>query len=222
MILRHVRLDLGQFPHLMPPGLRVAAREFRAATPALGRLDDLNVVALAARQQWPLMLLMARLSAAPLLRLRLAHRRLGVRMLARWRQRRVLGGHAEPRFQIGHASQQPLNKRPYRRRHLSFYFGRNGKAACIIHAPCVAEIARCAKTSLSPQAVNGCVATANGLKVRDTAGADPPQTLRMRWGTPAFFSAVSKRDKTSSAARTRVCGRFDGVTVSKGGPPKII
>lgn len=76
-------------------------------------------------------------------------------MLDAGRQRRVLGRLAQTRFQLGNANQQPLNKRPYGRRHLSVHFGRNGKTTCIILAPCVAEIARCAKTSLSPQVVNG-------------------------------------------------------------------
>ena len=59
LILGHMRLDLGQFPHLMPQRLGVAAGELRAAAATLGRLQRLNVVALVGGNQgrscfsWP-------------------------------------------------------------------------------------------------------------------------------------------------------------------------
>ena len=46
LIFGHDRLDLGEFPDLMPQRFRVAARELRAATSALGRSQRLHVVAL--------------------------------------------------------------------------------------------------------------------------------------------------------------------------------
>jgi hypothetical protein len=82
LVLGDGRFDLGQFPHLMPQRLGVAAGELRAATPTLGRLENLNIIAIARGQQRALVLLVARLAAAFVLRFRLAGRRFGVRMLA--------------------------------------------------------------------------------------------------------------------------------------------
>ena len=90
LILGHVRLDLGQFPHLVPQRLRVAARELRAAAPALGRPERLHVVTLVGGNQGPLVFLVAGLPAAFLLRLAFRRLRPGVRMLRAGRQRGVL------------------------------------------------------------------------------------------------------------------------------------
>src|SRR3989304_123914 len=46
LVLGDVRLDLRQFPNLMPQRLRVAAGQLLAATPALGRFERLPPLAL--------------------------------------------------------------------------------------------------------------------------------------------------------------------------------
>jgi hypothetical protein len=89
LIFSHVRLDLGQFPDLMPARLGIVAGQFRAAAATLRGLHRLNVIALFGGNEWSLVLRMARLSAALLLGFGLS-RRLGVRMLRTRRQRRVL------------------------------------------------------------------------------------------------------------------------------------
>ena len=90
LILGDDRLDLGQFPHLMPQRLRVAARELRPAAAALGRPQRLHVVTLVAGDQRSLMFLVAGLPATFLLRLASGRLRPGVGMLRTGRQRGVL------------------------------------------------------------------------------------------------------------------------------------
>ena len=68
LILAHVRLDLGQFPHLVPQRLRVAAGGLRAAAPALGWPQRLHVVTLVGGNQGSLVFLVPGLPATFLLR----------------------------------------------------------------------------------------------------------------------------------------------------------
>ncbi len=91
-VLGDVRLDLGQFPHLVTQRVGIAAGQLAAAAPALRRLEFLHLVAVFARNERPLVFRVARLTAAALRRFPLPRRRgrPGVRMLrARW-QRGVL------------------------------------------------------------------------------------------------------------------------------------
>ena len=124
LILGDGWFDLGQLPHLMPQRFLVAARERLAATPAFGRLERLNVVALVGRNQWPLVLLVTGLPAAFLLRLAFWRLRPGVWMLRAGRQRGILRRLAlplpleflDPRFQLGNLrQQQPDDRLGFRR-----------------------------------------------------------------------------------------------------------
>ena len=90
LVFGHMRLDLGQFPHLMPQRLGVVARELRATTSAFGRFEWLHVVALVGGNQRSFVFLVAGLPAAFFLRLAFRRLRLGVRMLRAGRQRGVL------------------------------------------------------------------------------------------------------------------------------------
>jgi hypothetical protein len=86
LIFGNGRLDLGQFPHLLPQrveiGAMVVAAKALAVATAGRRLEHHDVVALLGRNQRPFVLGMAGLSAAVALRIRLDRRRLGVRMLS--------------------------------------------------------------------------------------------------------------------------------------------
>ena len=110
LVLGHVRLDLGQLPHLMPQGFGIAAGEFLAAAATCGRLERLHVVAVLGGQQRTLMFLVPRLSAALLLRFTLGQGRFGMGMHAAGRQRGVLGRFS-PAFQLLDACLQLGNLR---------------------------------------------------------------------------------------------------------------
>jgi len=158
LILGYDWLDLGQFPHLMPQRLGIAAREFVAAAPAFGRLENLNVVAIATGQQRPLVFLVARLAAAPILRLRLAHRRFGMWVLARRRQRGVSRRLAKACFQgsdLGCQFLDPHQQQPYSRLRLGRLTRDQFFRDFQRHDQGVAEIPHRAKTSFSTRAVNG-------------------------------------------------------------------
>ena len=99
LVFGHVRLDLGQFPHLMPQGCGIAAGEFLAAASALSRLERLHVVAVLGGDQRSLMFFVPRLSAAFLLRPTLGQGGFGMGMHAAGRQRGVLG-RLSPAFQL--------------------------------------------------------------------------------------------------------------------------
>ena len=90
LVLGNQRLDLRQFPHLMPHRIRVGTDEFFAATSTRSRLARDDVRAIFNRNERPLCLAMSRLPAAVLLRLGFLPRRLGMWMPRRRRQRRVL------------------------------------------------------------------------------------------------------------------------------------
>ena len=115
LVLRHVRLDLGQLPHLMPQRLRVAARKVVAATPTFGGLARLNVVALLGGNQGPLVFLVTGLPATFLLRLAFPRLRACVRMLGAGGQRGILRRLSSafqllgPRLQPGNFRQQQAN-----------------------------------------------------------------------------------------------------------------
>lgn len=116
-ILGHVRLDLGQFPHLMSQWFGIVPRQLHAATSALRRLERLHQVALLGGKQGPFVFRMARLSAATFLRFPPLPRRFGVRMLGAGGQRRVLQSltpsltpqELQLRLQVGHSRQQRVN-----------------------------------------------------------------------------------------------------------------
>ena len=127
LILAHVRLDLGQFPHLMPQRLRVTTRQLLAAAPTFAGLKRLYVVALFGGNQRPLMFRMARLPAASLFRLPLLPPRLCVRMLRARRQRGVLRRRSHPRFERRDPIQKLHYEGAHRRRHLGIEFRRNSQ-----------------------------------------------------------------------------------------------
>ena len=104
LVLRHVRLDLGQFPHLMPQRFRVAARELLAATPTFGRPQRLHVVALVGGNQGPLVFLVAGLPATFLLRLAFRRLRPGVWMLRAGRQRGILRGQSHYALRVSRSA----------------------------------------------------------------------------------------------------------------------
>jgi hypothetical protein len=62
-VLSHQRLDLGQFPDLMPQWFGVVAGKMCPATTTFVRLKNLHVVAISARQEWPFALGVAWLTA---------------------------------------------------------------------------------------------------------------------------------------------------------------
>src|SRR3990172_1843925 len=124
LVLGHDGLDLGQFPHLVPQRLRVAARELLATTPTFSRLEWLHAVAVFGGNQRPLVLFVAGLPATLLLRLAFGRLRPGVRMLRARRQRRVLRRLTlplpfqllDPRPQLDNLRQQrPNNRLGFRR-----------------------------------------------------------------------------------------------------------
>ena len=95
-VLGDVRLDLGQFPHLVAERGGVATAKRCPALAALARLELLDLVALAGGHERALVLLVPRLAAPLLLRLRFLLWWLGVRVPRARRQRRVLGRLALP------------------------------------------------------------------------------------------------------------------------------
>ena len=138
LILPDERLGFGQFPDLMPQRIRVAAGEFPAAPAAGGRHAGDQFVDLFSRQKLTRVLPVTGLSAAfpPALAWLLHRIGSGVRMLARWRQRRVPRRLAELLFKFGDATlrrrnlipvleEQRIEERPYRGRHLSGQLRRN-------------------------------------------------------------------------------------------------
>ena len=149
LILGDDRLDLGQFPDLMPQRLGVAASKLPTTPPALSGFDHLNLIAIGTGQQRSLMLDVSRLTALFLLGFFLLHRRFGVWMLAGGRQRGVLRRLAQAGLEFLQLGQQPQDKRPHRRSHLGFDFGRDRKKVGVTHAPCVIEIVRRAKINFA-------------------------------------------------------------------------
>jgi hypothetical protein len=124
LIFSHMRLDLGQFPYLMPQRLRVVARELRAATPTFAWLERFHFLAVFRRDQGSLVLFVAWLSATLLVRPPSWRLRSGMGMLGAGRQRRVLR-RLPSAFQFRNSPQQQFHERPHRRRHLGIEFRRN-------------------------------------------------------------------------------------------------
>ena len=90
LVFGDVRLDLGQFPDLMPQRLGVAARKLPAATRHSVGLSGCTSSHWSAGDQGPLVLRVPGLAAAFLLRLASGRLRPVVRMLRAGRQRGVL------------------------------------------------------------------------------------------------------------------------------------
>ena len=119
LVFGHQRLDLGQFPYLMPQRFRVAARKLLATSSAFGRFERLHVGALMGWNQWSFVFFVAGLPTTFLLRFTFRRLGPGVRMLRAGRQRRVLGRFAflppfqflDPRLQFGNFLQQRKNNR---------------------------------------------------------------------------------------------------------------
>jgi hypothetical protein len=154
LVFRHVGLDFGQFPHLMPQRLGIDARQFPAAATTFGRFQRMHFVAFIDGKQRPFVLCMPRLTAPFALRFRLLRRRLGVWMLRAGRQRGVLRRFVEPRFQFFKLCQQRADYRLRLRRLTSYQFFRDFQR----HALNVAEIRFCCQISfakISFQGVNG-------------------------------------------------------------------
>jgi hypothetical protein len=110
LVFRDQRLDLGNFPDLVPQRFRVTASE-RFTTPptCLGFERDDGLTLLGGNQR-PFVFGMSRLTAG-LLAGRLALRRgLRVWMLRAGRQRRILGRLVDTRFQLRHPALQPRNR----------------------------------------------------------------------------------------------------------------
>jgi hypothetical protein len=120
----HDRLDLGQFPHLMPQGIGIAAGELLAAASAFRRFGRLHVVAVLRGDQRPLMFLVPRLTATFLLRRTLGQGRFGMGMDAAGRQRGILGCFP-PLLELGYPIQQRHHESPNGRSHLGVKLGRN-------------------------------------------------------------------------------------------------
>ena len=162
LVFGHQRLDLGQFPYLMPQRLRVAARELRPTTSAFGRFERLHVVALVGWNQRSFVFLMAGLPATFLLRFSFRRLRPGVRMLRAGRQRGVLRRLAfrlpfqllDPRFQFRDFRQQRANDRlGFGRLASNDFFGniqRHGPL-CRRNGP---SVSRSVHRKQSPQGVN--------------------------------------------------------------------
>ncbi len=106
LIFRHVGLDFGKFPHLMPQRLGICAGELLAATSALLGFQRLDIVTLFGRQECSLVLGVPWLPTALFPGLRLAGRGFCVRMLSAGRQRRVLRCLVELLFQFLNLCQQ--------------------------------------------------------------------------------------------------------------------
>ncbi len=160
LMLGDQRLDRGQFPHLMPQRLRVAARQLFPTTTACGRLQRLHVVAVFDWNQRPLVLLVAGLPTALLLRFPFPRGGPGVRMLRAGRRRRVLRRLAfhlpsqllKLRFQFRQSSQQRANHRLGFRRLTGDAFFREMQR----HAIYVAEKAYVSRPVFSKQRVPAC------------------------------------------------------------------
>jgi hypothetical protein len=143
--------------------IRVAVAKVHPAAAASSRLERNDFVALLDGNQGPLVPRMAGLAAALAFRFRLGGGRLGVWMLCRWRQRRVLRRLTEPILQFsyfpfqrrhllvqrGHVfgkrgilSQQRANNRPRLRRLASNHFLRDFDLRSTRHANNVAQTAK--------------------------------------------------------------------------------
>ncbi len=123
LILGDDRLDLRQFPHLMPPRVAIPTGQLLVAASAGVRFEHDDRVALFHGNQRPLVPRMTRLTAAIAFRLRLGRGRFGVRMLRGGRQRGILRRLAQPVLKFSHAllqrgnmRQQRANDRPRLRR----------------------------------------------------------------------------------------------------------
>jgi hypothetical protein len=134
----------------MPQRLGITTGQLRAATTALGGIDNLNVVAVTTAQQRSLVLGVTRLPAAPLLRLRFGPGGLGVRMLRARRQRGVLRRAIHARLQLCYLGQQQANNRLCLRQLPRDQFFRDFQR----HAQGVANFRRYAKTRFSLRPVN--------------------------------------------------------------------
>ncbi len=156
LVLGDKRLDLRQFPNLMPKGIAIVAPQRSATLAAGGRFKRHYFLALVGGNQRPLVLGVPRLTTRPVLRLGLGRSRFGVGMLGTGRQRRILRGLVQTRCQFSDPSQQLLDKRSHCGRHLGFNFGRDRPGDGISHAPSVVEIGRCAKTSFCKRTAPGC------------------------------------------------------------------
>ena len=98
LVLTDQRLDLRQFPNLMPQRRGITAPQTPAALATNRRRERYHLLALIAGDQGPLVLGMPRLTARPLFRLGLGRSGFGVGMLGTGRQRRILRGlvHSAP------------------------------------------------------------------------------------------------------------------------------
>ncbi len=98
LVLTDQRLDLRQFPNLMPQRRGITAPQTPAALATNRRRERYHLLALIAGDQGPLVLGMPRLTARPLFRLELGRSGFGVGMLGTGRQRRILRGlvHSAP------------------------------------------------------------------------------------------------------------------------------
>ena len=141
------RLDLGQFPHLMPPWLSIAPRQLPPASPTSRGLQLDDTLTLRGGNQRPLAPGMPRLSPVLPLRFPLRRRWLRMRMLRTGRQRRVLRRLLQRphfRFQFRQLRQQDPNDGLRLRRLASDHLFRNQVQR---HAPSVAEIRRLDQTT---------------------------------------------------------------------------
>ena len=111
LIFGDERLDCGEFVHLMPERITVAAREFCPAPAAGGRLEWHHLVAFLGRNQRPLVAGMPWLAATFLLRFRRGLHRLGMRMLRARGQRGILRSLVEPGLQVRDLRQQYTDDR---------------------------------------------------------------------------------------------------------------
>ena len=111
LVLRDQRLDLRQFPHLMPQRFGIVAQQLDSASTTGGGPEQHYVLALVRRKQRPLVFRVPRLAATLLPGSRLP-RGLCMRMLCTGRQRRVLRRLST--FQLGDAPCEPLQFLPQR------------------------------------------------------------------------------------------------------------
>ena len=133
------RLDLGQFPHLMPKWFRISPCQLRGTASTSCWFQGHDVLALLRGYQLALMSRMAKLTTSLLLRI-LAFRpwRLSMRMLATGWQRGVLRVQAEPGFQLLDPVDQRLHESANHRSHFRFDFRRNRNPLWFRgrHTPC--------------------------------------------------------------------------------------
>jgi len=201
LVLGHMRLDLRQFPDLVPQRLGVAPGELLAAASALGRLQRLHLVAVLGGDQRSLVFLMPRLSAPFLLRPTLRGRGFRVGMHRAGRQRGVLGRFSpafqllDPCLQSGNLCQQQADDGLGFRRLASDDFFRNSQR----HATVVAEHRPPCPDHFSKKTPPGCERLRSGDANKAAArngGCD-------RRGTHVAYRQVGFADDSRIAASRR-------------------